>query len=452
MLIPLIEKDTSKNDFTCRDGEVEINVADLRGDADGTQDSADKRVSEAARTAETAREIRFSLEAALPYPTATVRVALQSGDGHKCSLMLSGEASRVDAASSERITQAVVAKAAAAFADILADTRAAGLFMLPFRAFCSLTAPDGSLTFPSAQTLLLPCDFPPHPEITAVNTDDDGTTLSLRIPVRPHRLLTLAPPGLTEGMGMRTYVSRSLWVPDPKEISGSIGSVRSADGGTAIGVRFSFMSESRLKGSVVAPDKYYRYIGNDTAGHHVTNQSVANPDYDSYAKVYGRVAPFPADALRETGSGIDPLSWIADWRGTGNGYLPIDTEYECETTIETATANLDMALSSLIAEMKAMTGYGNWLLTRPMTFARDSMSRHNAEATAPKCLRVYGLSRKAETFGVLLGSTDGTAYEPVVTFSPMNEAAVLAPARPFWRLLLGSSKPLAALCLEVSGL
>lgn len=410
MLIPIIEKDPGRGDFTCRDGEIEILVS------------------------QTDYDVRFALEAALPYPTANIRVPLQSGDGPKCSLMLSGEASRVDATSADRITQAIVAKAAEAFADIMADSRASGLFMLPFRAFSLMPKGDGFHSLPSAQAILLPCDFPPHPEITSSHVDDDGATISLRIPVRPQRLITFAPEDLAAMT--RTYVSRSLWVPDAKEISGSLGSVRSAAGGSAMGIRFTFMSESRMKGAVAAPDKYYRYIGNDSAGYHITSEIAPRPDYSAYSTFSGAVVPFPAAALIAKGSDADPTDWIADWRREGDGYLPADM------TVKSA--------DPLMAEMQAMTGFGNWLLTRPMTFASDSQSRRHAEATAIKSLRVYGVRPGVEMLGVLLGSADGRSYEPIMTFSPAFEAALLAPRRPFWRLLLGSSEPFPELCLEVT--
>lgn len=442
MLIPLIAKDPAKNDFTCRDGEIDVIIPSASGAVSSVPDPEDPRVSQ------TGYAVRFALEAALPYPTANIRVPLQSGDGPKCSLMLSGEASRVDAASADRITQAIVAKAAEAFADIMADTRAAGLFLLPFRAFAVLPKSDGSLCLPSAQAILLPCEFPPHPEITASHVEDDGVTLSIRIPVRPQRLLTFAPTAFASST--RTYVSRQLWVPDAKEISGSLGSVRAATGGSAMGIRFSFMSESRLKGAVVAPDKYYRYIGNEQSGHHITAETASRPDYTAYTELIGAVAPFPASALLAEGCEADPLDWIADWRRVGAGYLPIDGLTAPDVAFDSATATLDMRLASLMAEMRAMTGLSNWLLTRPMTFASDAQSRRHAEATALKSLRVYGLRQDAEVMGILLGSADGRAYEPIMTFSPAFEAALLAPRRPFWRLLLGSSEPLPDLCLEVT--
>lgn len=449
MLIPLIEKDAAKNDFTCRDGEIELvistSAATPGGSSDGSGGSEPR-----SRDAERARAVRFAMEEALPYPTATIRVALQSGDGAKCALMLGGEASRVDAASADRITQAIVAKAAVAFADILADARAAGLFMLPVRAFSYIAAANGSHSYPSAQAILLPSEYPPHPEITASHTEDDGVTLSLRVPVRPQKLTVRIGETRVSETEARTYVSRPLWVPDAKEISGTLGSVRSAGGGTAMGIRFSFMSESRLKGSVVAPDKYYRYIGNDPAGYHITSETISKPDYSPYREVYGTVPPFPADALRAVGTDTEPLSWIADWTRSGDGYLPTDTVNASTEASEAAIAALDPSLSTLMAEMKAMTGYGNWLLTRPMTFAADEQSRRHAEATALKSLRVYGLVPGAATLGILLGSSDGRTYEPIMTFSPSCEAALLAPHRPFWRLLLGSSAPLPALCLEVN--
>lgn len=438
MLIPLIGKDPTKNDFTCRDGEIETAV--------GLSFGTDREHSD---TELTGYDVRFALEDALPYPTATIRVPLQSGDGPKCSLMLAGEISRVDAASADRITQAIVAKGAEAFADILADARASGLFMLPFRAFACIRKNDCLISYPSAQAILLPADFPPHPEITASHVDDDGVTLSLRIPVRPQRLMTSAGGAMTCDSKVSTYVSRSLWVPDAKDISGSLGSVRSAAGGSVTGIRFSFMSESRLKGSVVAPDKYYRYIGNGQAGFHISSEIASRPDYGSYIALYGKIPPFPADALLGRDSEANPLDWIADWRASGIGYLPMDAGVE-DIGFDSATASIAPHLASLMAEMRAMTGYSSWLLTRPMTFARDAQSRRLAEATALKSLKVYGLSPGAESLGVLLGSSDGATYEPVMTFSPSCENAVLAPRRPFWRLLIGAADPIPPLCLDVS--
>lgn len=449
MLIPLIEKDAAKNDFTCRDGEIELLISPASESSSGSSSATGSGFS--GIPVGMAREVRFSLEAALPYPTATVRVPLQSGDGSKCALMLAGEGSRVDASAADRISQAIVAKAAVAFADILADTRAAGLFMLPFRAFSNITYRDSVL--PSAQAILLPCSFPPHPEITASSVDDEGVTLSLRLPVRPQRLLTVSPESLPTRAALSTFVSRSLWVPDPKEIGGSLGSVRSASGGSAMGIRFSFMSESRMRASVVAPDKYYRYIGNDSAGWHIMSKAEPLPDYSACRDPSGNLSPFPVESLRASGSDTDPLEWIADWRKSGCGYLPLDTVTTARDTwdFDSATSSLDDSLSAVMQEMKAMTGLQCWLLTRPMTFSSDERSRHRAEATAVGSMRVYGLKPGAGAIGVLLGSADGAVYEPVMTFSPTSESVLLAPRRPFWRLLLGSSAPLPALCLEVSG-
>lgn len=443
MLIPLIAKDPTKNDFTCRDGEIEITVRSA--EPVSVPDASDPIYDS------TGYGVRFSLETALPYPTATIRVPLQSGDGSKLSLMLAGEGLRVDAAAADRISQAVVAKAAVAFADILTDARAAGLFMLPFRAFAAFRGSDGAISLPSATAILLPGAFPPHPEIIASHVEDDGATLSLRIPVRPQRLKTILPESfVANDTEVCTFVSRGLWVPDAKEISGSLGSVRTADGSSGMGIRFSFMTDCRIKASVVAPDKYYRYIGNDAAGYHTLSDAIKPPDYESYRMRFGTIPLFAADSLCAVDSDVDPLVWIGDWRRAGEGYLPIDTEASSEFDFDTAVSRLDTPLATLVAEMKAMTGYGNWILTRPMTFAADERSRHRAEATAPSRLAVYGMPQGVGAVGILLGSSDGVNYLPVLSFDPQGETALLAPRRPFWRLLLGSSKPLPALCLMLN--
>lgn len=89
-----------------------------------------------------------------------------------------------------------------------------------------------------------------------------------------------------------TYVSYPLYIPKPAETAGSLGSVRSAAGGNALGIRFQFLSESSLKHSVAAPEKYYKVTGNDSTGWRTAAKEAPQPDYSEYAGIYGYVPPF----------------------------------------------------------------------------------------------------------------------------------------------------------------
>lgn len=449
MLIPIIEKNPALGDFTCRDGETELNVSLLLA----TEEDLTQGGGQTTAPSATGYGVRFRLENAGTYPTANIRVALQAGDGPKCSLMLSGEASRVDAAASERITQAIVAKGAEALADIMADCRARGLWMLPFRVYAVTVRRDGSSGLPSAQAVMLPADFPPHPEITASHIEDDGATLSLQWPVRPQRLVAVAPEGMPEGWRLQTFVSRTLWIPAAKEITGSLGSVRRADGSSGYGIRFSFMTESRIRNSVAAPDKYYRLLGERESGQYVMSAAATPPDYGEYVRQCGMLPAFPAAALRQEGLDADPLDWIADWRREGDGYLPVDAAQPVAGAADIASAapeGLDASLTRMMQDMQAMTGYRHWLLTRPMTFSEAERSRRHAEPTSPLRIRIYGIAPEAEAIAVLLSSTDGRVYEADMAFDPVGETALLPCRRLFRRLLIGADRPLGGQCIEVT--
>ncbi|MDE7351067.1 MAG: hypothetical protein K2N25_08370, partial [Muribaculaceae bacterium] len=380
-------------------------------------------------------------------PTATLRIPLQAGDKPKAELMLGGEISRVDPATAERLTQAIVQKAAEALLDLSTDLRRQGLFILPFRFFTMTRLPDGSLSYPSPQGVALPSDFPPHPEITAASATDDCLTLSIRFPVRPHRLTVSPVEGrflnLPEGCQLRTFISYPLYIPDPKEMRGSIGSVRSATGGNATGIRFAFLSASAIKASVAAPEKYYELVGNERTGYRFGSKAVALPDYSCYAGAYGHVPPFPRESLLALGEGVDtdtdPLDWIADWYKTEGGYLPASLPYIYRHDYHPGIDDVDwpegIDAEAVSAEAEAI-GAGSVLLTRPMAFAGDALSRRNAEPRSIREIRILGLDSSGASLGILYGSDDGVRWMPLRRFDPRVRTSVLTPPRMLWRLLL----------------
>ncbi len=447
MLIPLIPYDKSKTDFTCRDGEIAV-VRSL--------------APPARLPAPSGRTNRASLQPEGTYPTATLRVALQSGEKEKANLLLGGEIQRVDAATAERLTAAITQKAAQALLDLTTDLRRQGLFLLPFRFFTQTMLPDGTLTSPSPQALALPTDFPPHPEITAAQATDDTLTLAIRFPVKPHRLiiggaagLSIGEDSLSSGETLRLYISYPLYIPDPKEMRGSIGSVRSATGGNATGIRFAFLSASSIKASVAAPEKYYEMVGNPHTGYRLSSKIAACPDYSCYAAATGFVAPFPREEMIAVGEGVDadtdPLDWIADWRESGDGYLPtlLPTQYSADETggeEDPASSWPEGIEEEEIMGIASEFGLPNILLTRPMAFADSGSSRRNAEPRGIRWMHVQGLG-DAPAVAILYGSPDCRRWTPLRRFDARRPALLQTPPRPWWRLLLLSTSPFPPLAL-----
>lgn len=443
MLIALIPKDPDKNDFTCRDGEIELMTGISQSDSSSEKDKNPSELS-----ANTGYGIRFALEQAGDFPTAVIRVPLESGDSEKAALMLQGQISRVDAASAERITRGIVLKASEEFSGLVIEKRKLGQHLLPFRIFGMIRRTDGSEGFPSAQAVILPAEYPPHPEITAHSIVDNTLTLSLRIPVCPQRLKVISPASLPEGHTIRTYVSYPLYIPKSDEIIGSLGSVRSATGGNATGIRFAFLSSGNLKYSVAAPEKYYLLTGNEKTGYRMASKATGLPDYSEYAGEYGYAPPFPVDALRQQGGSFDPLDWIADWEKSGEGYLPLSLPYIYRSAGDASVVIPDGVDSGYISDMMEATGYSHLLLTRPMTFADAEKSRRKAEARGVKRLKIHGLKDKP-CVAVLFGSMDGTHYEPLRQFNPHVTSLLMSPPRLFHRLLLLSDSSLFPLALDI---
>ena len=461
MLIPLIPKDPERNDFTCRDGEIDF-----------VMESRATRPVENETSATASREdfhsiAAVSLTATHEMPTANIRIPLQSGDKPKAELMLSGQISRVDPETAERLTQAIVQKAAERLLDLSTDLRRQGVFILPFRVYTMLQTPDGNLSYPSPQAIALPTDHPPHPEITAAGTTDDTLTLALRFPVKPHRL-TVSANTLQEGYSLHTFISYPLYIPDPKEMRGSIGSVRSASGGQATGIRFAFLSTSAIKASVAAPEKYYEMVGNERTGFRISSKAATPPDYSCYASVYGHVPPFPRASLLAPGDNVDadtdPMDWIADWvKGdcvknaeTAEGYLPASIPHKywhSDGNDPYAHGNAVWPEGIDKAEILALAGsmgVSGGLLTRPMTFADDSVSRRHSEPRAIRTMQALGISGDAPALAVLYGSDDCVRWEPMRRFDPRVRTSVLTPPRLFWRLLILGNIRLIALNVDTT--
>lgn len=391
------------------------------------------------------------------YPTATIRIALQSGDREKANLMLACDISRVDPSTAERLTTAIVQKAAECLLDLSTDFRRQGLFILPFRAYTMAMTPEGALTFPSAQAIILPTDHPPHPEITAASTTEDALTLAIRFPVRPYRLLAKPAANLPEGYPIRTFISYPLYIPEPKEMRGSIGSVRSATGGTATGIRFAFLSSSAIKASVAAPEKYYELVGNERTGYRISSKAAASPDYSCYAETYGYVPPFPRETLIATGADVDtdtdPMDWIADWKKVGEGYLPtsLPSKYLSADSADNDEAwpeGMDRDEAMEIAERLDMPYL---LLTRLLTPTAGSLHQRNVAAHAIRTIRVHGMP-DAPALAILYGSDDCRHWTAMRRFDPRVKNYLLTPPRCWWCLLLFGKQPLrpAALTLEIN--
>lgn len=442
MFLQLIKKDREANDFTCRDGEIDFAFS-----------LPQSRYSIPTPTSGSG----FCLTPVGTFPSATLRIPLQSGDKQKADLLLSGEISRVDPASAERITQAILQKSAECLLDTSTDLRRQGLFILPFRFFTQIFLSDGTLSSPSPQAIALPSDFPPHPEITAAQAVDDALTLAIRFPVRPHRLIIPSAEGLSSGEQLRTYISYPLYIPDPKEIRGSLGSVRSAVGGNATGIRFSFLSSSAIKASVAAPEKYYEMVGNERTGYRISSKAAPLPDYSCYAERYGIVPPFPRKSLLALGDGVasdtDPMDWIADWREYGDGYLPLSlptkfSDADAGNPEEGASWPEGIGKEDILNLASTLNlPYG--LLTRPMAFSSDSRSRHNASPRSIRYMHVHGLS-DAPALAILYGSNDCRHWTPIRRFAPQRHSLLLTPPRFWWRLLILSQSPIANAAIELS--
>ena len=449
MIIPLIAKDPKANDFTCRDGEIE-SIWYIK-------ERAWRRAPEYGSDLNT--NVSGNLILAGTYPTANIRLPLQAGDKEKANLLLTGEISRVDPATAERLTQDIVRKSAEILLDLSTDLRRQGLFLLPFRFYTMTMMPDGSLSFPSPQAIALPCDYPPHPEITAYSVTEDTLTLAIRFPVRPHRLNITPDDDFPTGHSIRTFISYPLYIPDPKEMHGSIGSVRSAIGGNTTGIRLGFLSTSAIKASVAAPEKYYEMVGNERTGYRVSSKIAPTPDYASYADIYGYVPEFPCEAMLALGNDVDeatdPLDWIADWIKIGEGYLPISLPYKYRHPSEDYPSSdeevalpdgMDTEEVSGVAESLDMP----WiLLTRPMAFASDSLSRRHAALQSIRSIKLHGLSQ-SPAYAVLYGSNDCRHWEAVRQIDPRIQSLILAPARLWWRLLLFSRRSFGAIALQIA--
>ncbi len=443
MLIPLIPKDPEANDFTCRDGEIEF-IADFSA-ADGGEDAEGGAASAGSAAADAARNARFALTEERQFPTFNIRVPLKSGDSEKASLLLGGEISRVDCETAERLTQAIVERAAEEFFRTSTDLRRSGLFILPFRVYGSVA--DGKMTFPTPQAVMLPSEYPPHPEITAFSASADTLTLALRIPVKPARMSLLLPQQEPGTPPAEIYASYPLYLPDPKETRGSLGSVRSATGGNAMGIRFSFLTESALKASVAAPDKYYLLQGNPRTGYKYSSKAAASADYSVYTAATGSMLPFAKEALRQKDSDIDPFDWIADWREVAGGCLPLSLRHQ-QGTDPSAIPLPEGIDSAQLREYSAALSLPGVLLTRPMTMAATSI-RRNSTRRAIMRLKIHGLP-ECRNIAVIFGSDDGRRYTPLRAWNPAAGTVVMSPARTWHRLLIMSERITTQLCLEVN--
>ncbi len=432
MLIPLLPKDPTRNNFTCRDGEIEFDIS-ITSIADAPAGLQSLSTAEAG----------LSLTPTGNYPTANIRIPPQTGDKPKAELLLSGEITRVDPATAERLTQAIVQRAAETMLDLSTDLRRQGLFILPFRAYTMTMREDGTMSMPTAQAIALPTDFPPHPEITAAGVTEDAMTLSIRFPVRPHRLTLNPSPGIPAANSLRIFISYRLYIPDPNEMRGSIGSVRSVKGGTNTGIRFAFLSSSAIKASVAAPEKYYELVGNERTGYRLSSKAATLPDYSCYAPIYGYTPPFPRESLIAPGADVGPetgpLDWIANWCKAGEGYLPASLPYKywVSGSDGASAAVWPEGIDEETAKGEAATlATANILLTRPMAFSSDSQSRRNATPRAIRTIRVLGLPAATAAHAILYGSDDCIRWTPLRRFDPRYESHILTPPRLFHRLLL----------------
>lgn len=399
-------------------------------------------------------EVAVNLTAASTFPTATLRIPLETGDREKANLLLDGRISRVDPATADRLTNAILQKAAETLLDISTDLRRQGLFILPFRFYTMRMTSEGTLSYPSPQAIALPTDFPPHPEITAYSVTDDALTLAIRFPVQPHRLVITPGDDFPSDHTLRTFISYPLYIPDPKEMRGSIGSVRSAVGGNATGIRFAFLSLSAIKASVASPEKYYEMVGNPQTGYRISSKLASLPDYSCYASIHCNVPSFPRNSLLALGNEVsadtDPMDWIADWREAEEGYLPISLPSKYHTPGKETSANAYPAGidKEEISELSTSLELPCILLTRPIALTADSKSLHKAEQRAISKLGVHGLS-DAPALAILYGSNDRSHWEIIRRFDPRHAALLLTPRRFWWRLLLLTKHSPTYLAIEI---
>lgn len=446
MLIPIIKKNLEADDFSCLDGEIDFLCQIKEGDFHPYSSEELTNSKEGAPPS----PARLQLTPEGTYPTCNLRIPLEPGDAEKAVLLLNGEISRVAPADAERITALILQRSAAELLAISTDLRRQGLFILPFRAFTMTMTADGSLSFPTPRAVALPTDYPPHPEITASAVTSDALTLSLRFPVRPHRLSAVLPDGTPASRYVRTYISYPLYIPDPKEMKGTIGSVRSIDGSNATGIRFAFLSLSAIKASVAAPEKYYEIAGNRNTGYRISSKAAAEPDYSVYAGAYGCTPPFTKGAMIAAGAGVDPdtdpLDWIADWDKSTDGYLPVSLPDIYRQTADGSSEEEPFSFpegidKEMLLQLADRLQMNSMLITRPMTLAKESRSRRNAKPVAVNRLHVEGLSND-DCMAILYGSPDCRRWHQLRLFNPHAQALLASPPRLWHRLLLMSRSPI----------
>lgn len=341
MQLPLIPKAPARSDLDCRDGEIDFHVRLVKSLTQPS--SAPDRIS-AADWSAIARDIRFSFTpvplspwtaTSAEYPEATVRIPLKEGEKTKAEYLLSGESSRVDAETAERLSSLLGSRIGALYSRMNRDASDAGLFISPVRVFAQILFPDGTEGFPSAQAVMLPFASPPHPEFTAISVTDDTLTAALRFPVRFHRLEAVAPTSLQSSCRLSVYVSAPMQLPDSKDCEGSVGTVRTSGGGTARGFRFYSLTSAAMKAAVCGPEHYHQFVNGK-----IVSGVASPPDYLHHTPIvggsiyrhgsativigpeFGNFPLFPADAFRPVGSDLYPPEWISDWGVCGDGYLP----------------------------------------------------------------------------------------------------------------------------------
>lgn len=347
MQIPLIPKNPSRTDFSCRDGEIDFHVRLVK--ALSQPSPAVPPHGPDRDWSALARDVRFSFTpaalqpwtlTAAEYPEATIRIPLKGGERSKAELLLSGDATRVDAETAERLTAEIGSRAAAALASMAKDAASAGLFLTPFRAYTQIRFPDGTEGFPSAQAVMLPFTLPPHPEFTAFSVTDDTLTVSLRFPLRFHALEVIAPEGLPVDCGLSVYVSTPMALPAPNDCGGNIGTVKTSSGSTARGYRFSSMTASTIRAAVTAPGEYRLFADGVVSAkaaptadylHHTPIAGGAVYGYGDtsllLAPSFGSFPSFPSEAFVAAGCGDDPGAWISDWIPSGKGFFPASVPY-----------------------------------------------------------------------------------------------------------------------------
>ncbi|MDE5871606.1 MAG: hypothetical protein K2H22_06680, partial [Muribaculaceae bacterium] len=161
------------------------------------------------------------------------------------------------------------------------------------------------------------------------------------------------------------------------------------------------------------------------------------------ADIYGYVPPFSRRSLlalgEEVASDTDPLDWIADWTQNGEGYLPESLPHKYRNPDSSDPYSRvwpDGIDAGFVSSEADALGASCVLLTRPMTFASDSISRRHATPTAIRTLRVPGLPADSPALAILYGSDDCLRWEALRRFDPRRRTPLLTPQRLFWRLLL----------------